>query len=157
MAALDVSGAGPDDPAIGVVKVRRLWVLVAAVALAACAGPSPTGTPAATTSPVGISVANGTTVPVAIAVNGTVVETVPPGTDEAPLRAALPARPWSVEARSPSGRVLAAFAVPAGDAVSGQASVGAIEDLACGTLAVWAGGPRGDHPRPSGVAPKPCD
>jgi hypothetical protein len=131
-------------------------VLVVGVALAACAGPSPTALPSATTSPVGISVANGTTVPVAIAVNGTVVETVPPGTTEAPLRASLPARPWSVEARSPSGRVLAVFAVPAGDAVSADASVGAIEDLACGSLAVWAGGPRGDHPVPIGATPAPC-
>ena len=137
--------------------MRRLSVLVAAVALAACAGPSPTAPPSATSSSVGISVANGTTVPVAIAVNGTVVETVPPGTSEAPLRAALPARPWSVEARSPSGRVLAVLAVPLGDAVSADASVGVSADLACGSLALWAGGPRGDHPVPSGATPEPCE
>ncbi len=137
--------------------MRRFALLVLAAAVAACGTPSPTPEPSATTAQVGINVANGTTVPVAIAVNGTVVETVPPDTTEAPLRAVLPARPWTVEARSPTGRVLAAFAVPSGDAVSAQSSVGAAEDLACGTLDMWAGGPRGDHPKPVGPTPAPCE
>ncbi|MHB8960516.1 MAG: hypothetical protein ACYDAN_12895 [Candidatus Limnocylindrales bacterium] len=138
-------------------KVRRLAFIALAAGLAACGNPPPTPQPSATPPPVAISVANGTTVPVAIAVNGTVVETVPPGATESPLHARLPARPWSVEARSPTGRVLAAFTVPAGDTVSAQSSVGAAEDLMCGTLDLWAGGPRGDHPRPVGPTPAPCE
>lgn len=136
--------------------MRTLALLALAAAVAAC-GPTPTPQPSATSVPVGINVANGTTVAVTVVVNGTVVETVPPGATEVPLRAALPGRPWSVEARSPTGRVLAAFTVPSGDAVSAESSVGAAEDLACGTLELWAGGPRGDHPKPVGPTPAPCD
>lgn len=142
--------------------MRRLLGLTAAVAVAlsACAAPSPTSSPP-TSAPASVapalSVANGTTVPLAIAVNGTVVETVPAGMTEDPIRAMLPARPWNVEARLPSGRVLATMTMSATDAISATASVGAFEDLACGHLALWAGGPRGDHPVASPASPKPCD
>jgi hypothetical protein len=137
--------------------MRRLALLALAAAVVACGAPPPTSQPSATGLPVGINIANGTTVPVTIVVNGTLVGTVPPGATEVPVRAELPARPWSVEARSPTGRVLAAFTVPSGDAVSSESSVGAAEDLACGTLDLWAGGPRGDHPKPVGPTPAPCE
>lgn len=154
---LTLEGLDPTISATGVAKVRRLAFIALAAGVAACGTLPPTPQPSATPSPVGINVVNGTTVAVAIAVNGTVVETIPPGATETPLRAVLPARPWSVEARSPTGRVLAAFTVPKGDAVSAQSSVGAAEDLACGTLDLWAGGPRGDHPMPVGPTRAPCE
>jgi len=137
--------------------MRRLLGLTAtvAIALAACAGPSATASPL-TPSPA-LNVANATTVPVAIAVNGTVLETVPVGATEVPIKAALPALPWTVEARSPSGRVLATLTVSAADDISATTSVGAFEHLACGQLDLWAGGPRGDAPIPSLASPKPCD
>lgn len=120
----------------------------------AIASPSATRAPAATQP--AISVANGTTVPVAIAVNGTVVETVPVGTTEDPIHATLPARPWTVEARSPSGRVLATMTVSANDFISSTSGKAVREDHACGRLDVWSGPPLLGpmfSPDPS----KPCD
>jgi hypothetical protein len=95
-------------------------------------------------------------VPIVISVNGSVVGTVGPGTTESPLRAPLPSRPWSVEARGPSGRVLAVLGVPSGDAASAEQSVAVFADLVCGPLQVWAGGPLGDHPAAIGATPAPC-
>jgi hypothetical protein len=138
--------------------VRQLLGLTAAVviALSACAGPSATPssstTPASTPLAPAISVANGTTVPVASAVNGTVLETLPPGTTEDPIHATLPARPWTVEARSPSGRVLATLTVSAAD--SGRLA-GA--DLACGRLEIWSGAPVAGQPTFIPDPSKPCD
>jgi hypothetical protein len=145
-------------------QVRRLLGLTAtvAIALAACAGPSatpsPSTTPAPTPTPVlpVISVANGTTIPVAIAVNGTVVETVAAGTTEDPLRASLPARPWTVEARSPSGRVLATMTISVTDYISSTSGKLARADLACGRLDVWSG-PPALGPMFIADPSKPCD
>jgi hypothetical protein len=101
-------------------------------------------------TPLPISISNGTTIPVTLVVNGTVVETVPPGGYEDPISAALPALPWSIETRSPSGRVLSRMAVNAGDVVyttpdaNGQSSAkgDAVRvDLPCGRLDVWSGPP----------------
>jgi hypothetical protein len=140
----------------------RLLGLTAAVAIAlsACAGPSATASPSASPAPMtaqpAVSVANGTTVPVAIAVNGTVVGTVPAGSTEDPIPAALPARLWTVEARSPSGRVLATLTVSATDYVSNSSGKAVREDLACGRLDLWSGPPLLGpmfSPDPS----KPCD
>jgi hypothetical protein len=83
---------------------------VIALTIASCSGRIATPSPAAAPTPPllpTISVANGTTVPVAITINGVQVGTVPPGKTEDPISATLPARPWTVEARSPSGRLLA--------------------------------------------------
>jgi len=143
--------------------MRRLLGLTAtvAIALSACAGPSATPSPATTPAPASvapaISVANGTTVPVAIAVNGTVLETLPPGTTEDPLHATLPARPWTVEARSPSGRVLATLTVSATDYLSSTSGRFAGEDLACGRLWIWSGAPVGGGPTFIPDPSKPCD
>lgn len=96
------------------------------------------------------------TATVAIAVNGTLVETVAPGTTEDPIPATLPARPWTVEARSPSGRVLATMTVSASDYISSTGGRFSCADLACGRLDVWSGPPvlgPTFSPDPS----KPCD
>jgi hypothetical protein len=144
-------------------QVRRLLGLAAtvAIALAACAGPSATPPPSTTPTPTPvlpvISVANGTTIPVAIAVNGTVVESVAAGTTEDPLRASLPARPWTLEARSPSGRVLAMMTVSVTDYISSTSGRAASADLACGRLEIWSGPSLGGGPTFIPDPSKPCD
>jgi hypothetical protein len=116
--------------------------------------PSPVA-PAPSASPVSVmsyplSISNGTTIPVTLIVNGADVETVPPGGYADPVTAVLPALPWSVEVRSPSGRVLSRMTVNAGDVVyttpdaSGASSENgraARVDLPCGRLDVWSGPP----------------
>jgi hypothetical protein len=139
--------------------VRRLLGLTvaAAIALSACASVTSSSI-APASAPVfpSISVANGTTISVAIAVNGTVMETVAPGTTEDPIPATLPARPWTVEARSPTGRVLATMTVGATDDITSTSGRFARADLACGRLDVWSGPPvLGPTFIPD--ASKPCD
>ena len=104
-----------------------------------------------------ISLNNATTVPVTVTVNGTVVVTVPAGVMENPIAADLPARPWTVEARSTSGRVLASIVVGSDAVISDQQAIGDVEFLACGQLFLWAGAPMVDGPRPVGPTPEPCD
>lgn len=139
----------------------RAIAIAAVVALAAlaCAAPRPTPTAAQMPATVAdwISLNNASTLPITVAVNGTVVATVPAGAVQNPILAALPARPWTIEARSPSGRVLASLAVGSGAIVSDQRSIGDVESLACGELVLWAGGPVPDGPRPVGSTPEPCD
>jgi len=136
---------------------------VVALLVAGCAGQDVTAlrTPAAppTPAPSGetFSVANGTTVPVAIAVNGTVIETVPEGTTEDPIKAPVPPRPWTVEARSPSGRVLATMTVAANDYLSSTSGRIGSADLACGTIVLWAGAPYAGGPSSVPDPSKPCD
>ncbi len=129
---------------------------IVALAAASCGGPTPAASPTVGAgSPLGV--ANGTTVPVSVAVNGTVVETVPAGETRLAVPVVLPARPWTVEARSPSGRLLATLTVSAADDISATSSVGVTEDLACGRLELWAGVPHGGAPKASLLSPKPCD
>ena len=66
--------------------------------------------------PPGLSIANGTTLPVTLLVNGTFA----PGVERDPIPATdLPALSWNIKARSPSGRVLAAMTVHPGDVAYG--------------------------------------
>jgi len=53
---------------------------------------------------------------VTLVVNGAVARTVRPQTQEIVFAKDLPPLPWSVETRSPSGRVLSQMTVRAGDA-----------------------------------------
>jgi hypothetical protein len=136
-----------------------LALSVIALAVATCSGPTATPSPTpAPTQPLlpTVSVANGTTIPVAITINGVQVGTVPPGTTEDPISATMPARPWTVEARLPSGRVLATLTVSAQDYISNNSGKAVREDLACGRLDLWSGPPLLGpmfSPDPS----KPCD
>jgi len=88
-----------------------------------------------------ISVANFTTIAVQLVVNGVLLSTVPPGTREDPIEAVLPPRPWAIEARSPSGRVLATLSVGPDDYITNSTGTAVREDLACGRLDVWSGPP----------------
>ena len=139
--------------------MRRILGLIplVVVTLAGCAGPSPSA-PALPGMPAGpaLSVANGATVPVAVVVNGTLVETVEALTTEDPIHVTLPVLPWTVEARSPSGRVLATLTVSAADYGSSTSGKFARADLACGRLDVWSG-PRVLGPAFSPDPSKPCD
>lgn len=118
-------------------NVRLLLLPFIAVAVGAC-GVAPTPQPPLLPT---VSVANGTTILVTITINGVQVGTVPPGTTEHPIPATLPARPWTVEARSPSGRALATLTVSAEDYISTNSGVAVREDLACGRLDLWSGPP----------------
>jgi hypothetical protein len=116
------------------------------------------GQPAPASSLI-LSIANETTIRVALVVNGTVVTTVGPGVTEDPVNANLPRLPWTVETRSPSGRTLSAMTVREGDTTAtsdarGQTFTGDVVRVAlsCGHLEVWAGpqieGPAMSNPRP---------
>ena len=94
--------------------------------------------------------------PVDITINGVQVGTVSPGTTEDPIPATLPARPWTVEARSPSGSVLASLTGSAQDSISNNSGVAVREDLAFGRLDLWSGPPL-LGPMFSPHASKPCD
>jgi len=146
---------------------RRSFVVVVLVAgmLSGCVGAgganpsSPLPSPSST--PMTLSIENDTTIAVTLVVNGKVIETVPAGGYEDPVKAELPALPWNVETRSPSGRVLSSMTVHAGDVWSttypngnGETKGDAVRvDLSCGRLDVWSGppllGPAPD-PGPSG-------
>ena len=104
-----------------------------------------------------VNIDNGTTVPVTITVNGAVIATEPAGGAARIATEAFPARPWTIEARSPSGRVLASFTVGTDTVISDQQSIGDVWFLVCGQLVLWAGGPPPDAPHPSPASPAPCD
>ena len=79
--------------------------------------------------------------------------------------AALPVLPWTVEARSPSGRVLTSMRVQAKDIWTTARPGGAIEssgagarvDLSCGSLRIWAGDIMPSGPIPASPAGSPGD
>jgi len=115
-------------------------LLVALVLLLGCA----------TTVPVqAIEVSNQTALAVTLVVNGTALRTFPPGVVGTVGLSDLPPLPWSVEARSPSGRALTSMHVRPGDVREttnpdgSRMYVGAATrvDLSCGRLDVWSGPP----------------
>lgn len=127
--------------------LRRLVWWFAATALlmsAACSsvGPNPT-------APADLQISNGTTLVLALVVNGTTVRSVAPGAVEKIAPSELPPQPWYVEARSPSGRLLTSMTVRAGDVSRTSLPNGGTQykgdaariDLSCGRLDIWAGPP----------------
>jgi hypothetical protein len=136
-----------------------------ALAVAACGSffPTPPGSPAFDEE---IQVVNDTKLAVTIGVNGANLGVVPAHQATTIPSSALPAKPWSVEARSPSGRVLLAFTVPPGevtstttpDGVTTTTGAGSRADLSCGRLDVTVGGPMmGPVHAPDAGAPGDCD
>jgi len=107
---------------------------------------------------------NQTTLTVTLVVNGAVARTVRPQTQEIVFAKDLPPLPWSVETRSPSGRVLSRMTVRAGDASETSLPGGGREvkgdavrvDLSCGRLDVWSGPPLAGPP-PGPGTPGDCD
>jgi hypothetical protein len=130
------------------------WLVLAAIAVSGCVGRGGASEPTATPPPsptatVTLSIANYTTIAVTLVVNGSVVEVVPPGGYQDPIKVALPALPWTVETRSPSGRDLSSMTVRPGDVWQtsypgggGAAHGDAVRvDLSCGRIDVWSGPP----------------
>ena len=112
-----------------------------------------------------LGVSNGTTLTVTLVVNGLTVATFEPGQPAPTIDVMrLPDLPWSVEARSPSGRVLTSMRVEPG-AVSSTTGPGGVTrssgtfgrvDLSCGSLRIWAGVPP-SGPVPASPAGSPGD
>ena len=131
---------------MGMASIRpwtfALMVVLAAIGIAACAL---TGGRSSDMPNLGIS--NSTTLVVTLVVNGLPVAEFPPGAGRPSVDASLPDLPWTVEARSASGRVLTSIQVKPGDVVStinadgtgsSRGAIGRV-DLSCGRLTIWAG------------------
>ncbi len=137
-----------------------LFLAAAALLAAACAGPTATTAspaPSASAATYGVSVANGLTVPVTVYVGGQEIGTVAPGATQDWAPAALRAKPWSIEARSAGGRVLASMTVSASDYISSTSGKATGVDLACGRLQLWSGPPTTGGPTFIADPSKPCD
>jgi hypothetical protein len=99
-----------------------------------------------------LDVANGSTLKVALVVNGSKVDDVGVNGVDHVVAARLPALPWNAQLLSPSGRELLRLTVHAGDvhrtdnSASGDA---ARIDLSCGRIDLWSG------PQPIGPMPGP--
>ena len=105
-----------------------------------------------------LGVSNGTDLVVVVTVNGELLGEFPPhGPGPEFDVSRLPALPWTVEARTVSGRLLTSMVVEPGDVqrtveandVVSLSGALARVDLSCGRLDIWAGF------RPSGPAPGP--
>jgi hypothetical protein len=111
-----------------------------------------------------LGVSNQTTLTVTLVVNGAVIRTVQPHTQEIVSTTDLPALPWSVETRTASGRALSGMTVRAGDVsmtnlpggARGMKGDAVRVDLSCGRLDMWSGPPLlGPVPGPG--RPGDCD
>jgi hypothetical protein len=118
---------------------RSHWgvsLLLVVLALSACT--------AGSSSLPNLSYSNQTTLTLSLSVNGTMVETMVPGAAGDVPSSRLPQLPWTVEAKTSKGRVVASMTVREGDVVmsSGEAKGDGIRvDLSCGRLDIWAGPP----------------
>jgi hypothetical protein len=149
-------------PVIGSTRAARRWaaalmVMVAYISIAGCV-------PQLSAENPGLGVDNGTTLPVTITVNGARIDTIAPKTQRSIGPATLPAMPWSVQALSPSGRVLLELQVVAGAVSATTNPDGGISirgagnrvDLSCGRLDVYAGPPM-LGPMPGPGIPGDCE
>jgi hypothetical protein len=137
-------------------STARACVLAAVLALivvTACA-PAPTG------GAHDLVVSNQTTLAVTLAVNGAVVRTIQPHTQDAVLVRDLLPQPWIVEARTSSGRLLSSMTVRPGDVWETSMPDGSTQmkgdavrvDLSCGRLDMWSGPPLAGPPPGPGAA-----
>ena len=109
------------------------------------------------------SVSNGTTLPVTLVVNGSVVQTLAPGSGvDAIPASALSDLPWAIEVRSPGGRVLISLTIHEGDVWQESISNGtegkgdgARVGLSCGMIQIWSGFPLAGPP-PGPGSPGDC-
>lgn len=88
-----------------------------------------------------LSISNGTSIAITLVINGGVIETLAPGETHDPITATLPAKPWTIETWSPSGRVLSTLTVSADATISDTTGRAVRVDLSCGRLDVWTGPP----------------
>jgi hypothetical protein len=111
-----------------------------------------------------IVIVNQTRLDLRIWVNGSRVLAVPAGTGNTLGSEQLPPLPWSVEARTTRGRIIATFQVhptdlePTVTDSGGAESViaGASVDLSCGFLRIWAGEHPIAGPEPGPGTPGDC-
>jgi hypothetical protein len=153
-----------DDGSKGETMTRGFaWMMAALLAAGCTAAPTPAPT---VSSVVSLNVGNGTTLDVTIVVNGQTVGVFPSRVAGPTIDTSkLPPLPWTVEARTSSGRVLATMTVHPGDGVEVfENGVGKITipmgqvDLSCGRLTIWAGdhGPSGPVPPSPAGSPGDC-
>lgn len=145
--------------------MRSTVALLVLVVLAGC-GAFPALLPAPGPLPE-LGVSNGTALDVTLVVNGRAVGVFPAGGPWPSIDpVALGPLPWTVEARSPSGRVLTSMSVQARAAWSTVGPDGVVErvgvmgrvDLSCGRLTIWAGDviPSGPVPPSNPGTPGDC-
>lgn len=145
--------------------VRLAIAGLVAVVVAGCGSLFPT-TPGSPAFDAEIQVVNDTKLAVTIAVNGADLGVVPAHEVATVPPSALPAKPWLVEARSPSGRLLLTFTVQPGEVsrttdptgFTTMTGAGSRADLSCGRLDVTVGGPMlGPAPELHAGAPGDCN
>jgi hypothetical protein len=149
-----------------------LFPLAVGLVAAACGGllptpnltqPSPVRPEPADDFGSTIDVANGTTLAVTIVVNGVALGVIPASSGGMIKPGLLPPKPWSVEARTTTGRLLLSFAVAPGlvtrttdaEGVTSMAGAGGRRDLSCGRLDVTVGPPMSGPP-PGPGSPGDC-
>jgi hypothetical protein len=147
-------------------KPERLLLAVALLASCTILPPNPPSTGAGAGGRPMLGISNGTPLAVALTVNGKEVGTATRGAPLAPIEFAdLPPFPWTVEARSPSGRVLTTMEVKDGYVTAGtdpngnlgtSGTMGRV-DLSCGRITIWAGYSPPSGPPPPAVAGSPGD
>ena len=144
---------------------RPIAAIAITVLVAACGSLLPA--PLASASPAiddTLHVDNGTTLAITIVVNGGVVGIAAAKGGRAIPVDALPPLPWSVEARSASGRVVLTLAVAAGsvtdvrnpDGTGSHSAPGARADLSCGRLDIYPGNTPMLGPAPGPGVPGDC-
>lgn len=107
-----------------------------------------------------VNVANLTDVAIALYVNGALAETLDPGAASAVPLTGHEALPFSIEARTPSGRSIAWWTITADQyaaAASGNVGQDSTMGFPCGTIRLTVGTP--GVPQPSAaddLAPGPC-
>ena len=105
-----------------------------------------------------LDIANGSTLKVALVVNGSKIDDVAAGQSDHVVATRLPALPWNAQVLSPTGRELVRLTVHAGDvhrtdqSTSGDA---ARVDLSCGRIDLWSGPPL-LGPAPGSGTPGDC-
>ena len=124
------------------------WLLLTVISILVASACLPIG-PNSEVAPVDytLHVANGTRLALSIVVNGQPVALAAAKDSKDIPVAALPALPWTVEARSVSGRVVLAFTVEPGSIVDDRnadgsrthRAPGARADLSCGRLDMYPG------------------
>ena len=111
-----------------------------------------------------LGVSNGTALDVTIVINGQVITVAPAGGPSPEINETLlPDLPWTVEARSPTGRLLVSMVVRPGDVTStvypdghsGRSGTLGRVDLSCGRLDLYAG-PPALGPMPGPGVPGDC-
>ncbi|HXU84991.1 MAG TPA: hypothetical protein VN773_04240 [Verrucomicrobiae bacterium] len=142
--------------------LRPLLIGVSLLVGAACGPIGPTS--AVVQADYTLHVVNGTTLALAIVVNGQpVAVSAAKDAKDIPV-AALPPLPWTVEARSVSGRVVLTLTVEPGsvvdvrnaDGTSSHRAPGARADLSCGRLDMYPGNTPMLGPMPGPGVPGDC-